>query len=372
MIGLIDCEALAIHEPFIPNLEIMKLYGFYKKTQLTKLILSPEILTACTSIYLRRNYNSTPIPTKWLIDRKVNWGGFSLTNGVYVPLSKEIENSTPNYRIYNEYIRNSLGGRPKMLDDAEKFFNYSFIRLHNGNSIQSRHIVEGMPLLIYDRDIFQEDNYEEKFAIIRAQNPKIVSFLYEPKIKVKENLDAFIKYELFQRELNSKQIITPLIVDIDLTIANFKSFISQYGSFLRTYQRTKVLLPTFTSYDLEKSMPTMKRFDVLANFVYYAYSQGIIVNLKETRNLPDSNEKILFNLFITYVNSSSVHHKTFYNYCLSKPKKIQAIIKKVYDSDPRLHYLFNVSLTYLLLGGTWYGQFRNSPTSKFYSTKIEA
>ena len=100
------------------NLELMKLSAYYKKKR-EMVILSP-----CFSperhqkFYVRKDYDDGNFIKGMTSESNVEYGGYAFTNGIYVPLPKEIEVMHPDTTLYenmeNVIVGNGRCGRKKI------------------------------------------------------------------------------------------------------------------------------------------------------------------------------------------------------------------------------------------------------------------
>lgn len=356
MIGLIDCETLNKKSIFIPNLEIMKLYAYYKNEGMVRLLLDDTLLDACSTIYLRKETEESSIPVEWLRNRDVKWGGKVFTNGRYVPLLNGIENTTPNYRVYNKYIEDVIKKDfNKNLPEA-KFLDYSFIRIYNGSSLQRRHIREGMPLLIYDDYLFQK-NCEKQFEKIKDCEPSNVYYTKPVLLKSTEDMDMFKKYNLTSINTTSLKLIdTKIILDIDFSVPNFISFMNKHSEYFNLFNSGTILFPSLNSFQITRNSRHFSYFfEKLVNFVYYTISQGMRPAIYKTW-LPADDLGQIMNCFISYINTTSNWRFTFKTYMIKqKPTANKKLLKQFLTTYPHLNYLFSAECMDLNLGGTWYG-----------------
>ena len=359
MIGLIDCEALNRKTKFIPNLEIMKLYAYYKNEGLARLLLDDSLSDACSLIYVRKDTEESTIPYSWLKDKKVIWGGKAFTNGRYVPLSEDIENTMPSYRVYNNYIKDTLTTDLQKKSPELTYLDYSFIRLHNGYPIQKRHIREGMPLLIYDDDLFI-DNYTDKFLIVQQCSPSAIHYVKPVVIHTIPQFDIFHTYRLYSyMTALDKTINTQILLDINFTLREFRNFVYQYKDDLKQFTSGSIIIPAVSSSKLNRNTPLKPEvFEYLANIIFYIISQGIRPNIYKNIATRDNLGKMI-QYFADYINTPSYWGFTFKTYInKTKHNEGKKTLKELLKTYPHLNYLFGVEAMSLNTGGIWYGQFR--------------
>lgn len=360
MIGLIDCEALSRNTNFIPNLEIMKLYAYYKNEGLVRLLFDDSLVDACSAIYLRKETEESRIPYEWLKNKKVFWGGKVFTNGIYVPLSEKIEKTIPNYRVYNNYIKDILTTDLDKKTPELQFLDYSFVRLYNGYPLQSRHIREGMPLLIYDDNLFEAD-YEEKFLFIQKSAPSEVYYTKPIVVKSFAEFAILQQYKLYSYNRTAdKTIATKILLDINPVLRDYRSFILNNKTSLQEFGSGAIMFPTIPSMRLNRSGPfNIEIFEKLANMVYFLISHGVRPAIYRT-TLPAGNVGRIFRYFTDYINTPSYWGFSFRTYInRTKYNEGKKTLKEFLKTYPHLPYLFSVECMDLNLGGTWYGQFRN-------------
>lgn len=163
-IGLLDQDAISSPTSFLPNLEIMKLSTYYKKNKnFVSFILDPSKIERYTKIILRKDMNDGEYLSNILLEDKCEYGGLAFTNGIYVPLPLEIENSIPDISIYNSYFKKVLIGKKKYEDLKRRILRSSFIRLSSDGKTCNLDTSKGFigegaraenVIYIYDSNIF--------------------------------------------------------------------------------------------------------------------------------------------------------------------------------------------------------------------------
>ena len=358
MIGLIDCDALARDGPFIPNLEIMKLYSYYKPQEMVKLLLDDSMLDACSIIYLRKDKKNSPIPHDWLKNRNVNWGGMAFTNNTYVPMAPEIEDVVPSYSVYNAYIKDVVQGNYMAKCNEIEFLDYSFLRLHNGRPISTKSIRYGMPLLIYDGYIMQE-GYEEKLKTVAECEPSQVRYVFPVMIQNEEELEVFKECNLIYR-ISGHSIQNELVLNIDFQLVAFKSFLARHLDYFKSFAVSKI---QFVIYPPDQQVPieskTIHQFEKVANIIFYSMTQQLKPGVYPAWSPPGRIGDIV-EYFTKYINTpvSWIKHweRTTWRGSRSKTTKLK---KDILTQNPELRYLLGVRCAELYNGGIWYGKFRN-------------
>ena len=105
-IGIIDQDALLYKKNFFPNLEVMKISSYHKaKRDIVDFILNMTILDKYSKIYLRKNIQDNYYPSFVISKDNCDYGGLSFTNNQYIPMTEEIENTVPDFSIYNNYMK---------------------------------------------------------------------------------------------------------------------------------------------------------------------------------------------------------------------------------------------------------------------------
>lgn len=101
-IGLHDVDFFKHHE-VIFNLEIMKLASYFKRNrEITVLspLISPE---RYSKFYLRKDYYDGTFPSGLNKHDNLTYGGLAFTEGIYIPMEEEIEQSIPDTHVYDKY-----------------------------------------------------------------------------------------------------------------------------------------------------------------------------------------------------------------------------------------------------------------------------
>lgn len=102
-IGVYDWDLLRWRSPIIFNLDLMKI-SYYNKVYLKNYVKMPtrEVdLDQFKYFYIRKDYDDLGSFDDWALNSKINIGGLAISNGVHVPLPKEIESCPADTKIYN-------------------------------------------------------------------------------------------------------------------------------------------------------------------------------------------------------------------------------------------------------------------------------
>lgn len=184
-IGLIDYD-LINQTSVYPNLEIMKLSGYYKSQRMiTELVKNCADYQMYQKIYLRQDYDGD-MP-RLLMSRardKLNYGGHVFSGDKYIELEKEIEQFEPDPTIYMKSPQAKKNGPFKTC-----LRSYYCMRLnsYNPDVVKSKERI-----LLYDRDIGENSNSFFELANIAEKAKKIhlISDIKTTNLSLIQKIDA--------------------------------------------------------------------------------------------------------------------------------------------------------------------------------------
>ena len=119
-VGLYD-QDMAIHTLVPFNLELMKLSAYYKKKK-EIVILSPFFTPERhQKFFLRKDFNDGIFQKDLQKIPNLDYGGYAFTNGLYIPMDKEIETMKPDTNLYTNMEQVIIGdgrqGRRKIFQN---------------------------------------------------------------------------------------------------------------------------------------------------------------------------------------------------------------------------------------------------------------
>lgn len=135
-IGVYDWDLLRWRSPIVFNLELMKI-AYYHKVYLKNYVKMPirEIdFDQFKAFFVWKDYDDLDSFGEWTFNNKVIMGGLAITNGVHVPLDKDIEICHSDTSIYKntEFIYKKV---PTLKSIYDRFMNGQHLRLISGNKI---------------------------------------------------------------------------------------------------------------------------------------------------------------------------------------------------------------------------------------------
>lgn len=210
-IGIID-DDLRFRTKWYPNLELMKLASFHKSNR--------DVVELCTDYRQYERYSKILFGKNLLRDdvpnlffskarKKCEYSGLYFTNGIYVPMDKEIEEMRPDTSIYDKINT----------PEVKMHLRRSLVRLQTDKSIVP--IDNFNRFLVYDKDAAIQPLYNELLEIGRT-----IEFVEPQNFS---NLEDAVKFAC-QKQFNITTIINcniPLTRDIAQEISglNFKNSI---------------------------------------------------------------------------------------------------------------------------------------------------
>lgn len=356
MIGLVDCDLISGKKPVLPNLEIMKLYSYYKKQHaLPELLITSENITSCQEIYVRKDWNDSFIPHKCSrFDGTKNIGGYAITGGIYRPLDPKIERATPNPNVYIQYF-----AREKVtfdeINNFKRFQRSTFLRLHGIDHFPIQIVVSGAPVFIYDKILFQ-DGWQEKIDAILAREPSALCYPHNLTIPSMDIFEEVATRSMFR---GSRELGECMIFNFMQTPTEIRKMIRDYGGVLRGYNRHSVGIPLISKkykgkiHNVDAMMENMIN---QLNVVFYFHNREITCRAVYDSNTRNPHNEILY-WIAKYTQDRRMWHVPMLTYCNTKVKDKDALHRLV-NSNKELSRLMSHSLHYIQKGGTWYGKLR--------------
>lgn len=329
MIGLVDydLQLSTSTQLLVPNLEIMKLATYYKLEENTfcRLInLNETELTGYDKIYFFSETSIAPeIPPMFLRANNVIFGGTTFTNGIYEPF----ENSIIDYTIakpliYKNFLKEKYdsGIKTKVI---EHVLDDSYYRIFlNNQQLPAPPILPHKRLIIYDRDIFQ-NNWENILQNLSMRKPSSIKCIHPITCKT---LTQFFGIRKMPKLARDNHIILDINIPLDEVYYMFKSY---KNDFLADIAKTSnVFLSLGGSY--KSSFQYFKDFIYKLNLLYSFWSQGIPIKIKYL--YPQIGYKnplqTISKLAATWTNGTTKDEKTLENRMTKYLSKDEATILK--------------------------------------------
>lgn len=352
-IGLLDQDALSSPSTFLPNLEIMKLSTYYKKNKnYVSFILDPNKIERYNKVVLRKDINDGEYLSELFLEDKCEYGGLAFTNGIYVPLEEEIENSIPDISIYSSYFKRILIGKKKYEDLQRKLLKSSFIRLSsNGKTCNldssKGFIGEGArienTIYIYDIGIFNIENASEAISDIvlgKKQKAKIVHPQY---------CNNFSEIEKWCREkwshTENRFIYDNVILNKELKeICDKSPEFTCKPVILMCNDKSGTYTDNFLKTDFRNSL----------NRIIYVMTEKAKVKFECKQEPKDKNFKMLYRNLILWSNGGFGKF-TFREYLFGKgQKKTTIFLDSLAENDAALRELISIAPQKIYSkGGKW-------------------
>lgn len=182
-IGLYDQDVSSyVFAPF--NLEIMKLATYYKNKREIVVLSRDFAPEKYTKYFLRKDYDDGDYSYLQSREPNISYGGYAFTNGVYVPLAREIELCKPDTSIYQtmksrfQFIAD--GDKTISLDIFERLFKAEHARLSlDGKTVwsewraQLKEPNKARLLILHDKNLVQIKGAAEELQKIIQENPNL-------------------------------------------------------------------------------------------------------------------------------------------------------------------------------------------------------
>lgn len=352
-IGLLDQDALSSPNTFLPNLEIMKLSTYYKKNKnYVSFILDPNKIERYNKVVLRKDMNDGEYLSELFLEDKCEYGGLAFTNGVYVPLAEEIEDSVPDISIYNSYFKKILIGKKKYEDLQRKLLKSSFIRLSSNGQTCNLDTSKGFigygarienVIYIYDTGIFNILNaYEaiDNIVLGKKQKAKLIYPQYSDDFS---EIEKWCKKKWSHSE--NRFIYDKIILNKELKEICGKSpeFVSK-PVILMCNDKSETYTDNFLKSDFRNSL----------NRIIYTMTGKFKIKFECKREPKDKNFKMLYKNLILWSNGGFGRF-TFREYLFGKgQKKTTIFLDSLAENDASLRELISIAPQKIYSkGGKW-------------------
>lgn len=354
MIGLLDLDwELSTSTTFLfPNIEIMKLASYYKieeREYCRLLTLNDTELDNYNKIYVFSELHNIKLPTPFLKQSNLVFGGTAFTNGKYIPFENSlIDYTLPRTSIYKEALKQKYndGIKAKVIS---KVLDNTYYRNYAGNNkLPLPAIVSNKQVLLYDRDFFYED-WKETIQQISNHKPSSILRLHPIICHTLTNY-----FDV--REFNKVSRANLMILDIDIPL-------DEVGYMLRHYKNlflADIVPSTNTALYIGGSWPTTLQYcrDLVykLNLLFSFWSCGIKVKLyyKESELGIANPLEDLEKYVVQWANSKNLD-KTIYNK-IPKSKKSHPVMeqyKEIIKLFPDSKKLFEQSFNAIKKRGFW-------------------
>ena len=351
-VGLLDQDALSYPKNFFPNLEIMKLSTYYKKSKnFVSLVLNPEKIERYNKIILRKNLNDGDYLSSLLLNQKCEYGGLAFSNGIYVSLPEQVENLVPDLSIYNIYFKKILQGKTNEVLQR-RLLDSSFIRLSSDNKTCNLDYLKGLighgtksenVVYIYDLNLLNIQKSQEiidNLPLGRVQKVRFVYPQYSEDFPVVESWSKKRWNHTKNRIIYNKPFMTKEFKEICCKSKEFfnKPILLICNDKNETY--TEIFLKTDFRNSLNKAIYVM----TTKSKIRFEYK-------KEPEN---NNFKMLYKNLIYWMDKG-FGSLSFKNYLYSKKqKKLSLFLENLAKEDLFLRELINIAPKKILdKGGKW-------------------
>lgn len=351
-IGLLDQDALFSPDSFHPNLEIMKLSTYYKKSKnFVSLILDPSKIERYNKVILRKDISDGDYLSNLFFEEKCEYGGLAFTNDIYVPLPEEIENTVPDISIYNSYFKRILTGKKSFDNMSKEYQKCSFIRLSSDgktcNLDSSKGIISGHGagenIWIYDKNIFNiSDSLETATSFLQGKR-QLLKFVY-PQYSS--------NFEDIARWCATNQIVAsaPLIYDKVILNKEFKEICDRSNEFrvkpiiLICNDKNETYTENFLRTDFRNSL----------NRIIYTMTEKAKIRFECKQEPKDKSFKMLYRNLILWSNGGFGKF-TFREYLFGKgQKKTTLFLDSLAENNASLRELISIAPQKIYSkGGKW-------------------
>jgi len=212
------------------NLEAMKIAAYHNnKGEIINLTNDMRDYTKYDDFYVCRNV--LPKQTDFYKEIRtiqadnVHHIGLAFSNGIYTPMSLELEKQTPLIQLYAPYLRQKVLDKKLTIPQVEKILNSHFIRLRAGAyEMDITKLKRKERLFIYDYEIESITDWVEKLKYARQE-------LMNPNKSLRVWVVNGFKFTSFDNIKKLSGIIGFKSSDAHLFTSNtYKEFIEQFNS----------------------------------------------------------------------------------------------------------------------------------------------
>ena len=333
MIGLIDCDMIHRGNKFFPNLDLMKLYSYYKTKNFPKLLRPSDDVNDYEKIFLWKDIKESEIEDKFWEHPNIITGGLYFTNGIYKPFSNiDIENSSPSYRLYNEFFRLRLNNQisKRLNSNILQYLSAGFIRINTPGKLQTNQLKKDGNLYVYDTDIFDRKYIDilEDFS----NYVKNIYFCYSLFAKTRTDFDIIMNSNFYVGSNNEKSN-SRLIIDFKIPINGWLVFLKEYKDLLDNIAVKSIALNGTVDYSM-CSFHTKKWYsdftkDIINKWLI-AYVNGIDLSIYYKKDSKNPYDSVLqkFSAFSSYL----YRDYSFFELC-KRNSEIFKSLKELYNFD---------------------------------------
>ena len=224
MIGLLDNDALVNQKVKYPNLELMKMASYLRRTkQSYRMVLDAEDLDIYTKVMVFQHNDKLDYPLKAFSKKGTEWFGLAFSGGTYKPMAEEIEECAPDITVYKQLFRKFLLEDKMEEREIGYLLNSSYVRLAPRlNKRYIKTIRKNRRVIVYDSDAFT-GSWEENARALLKREITGFHFINLQKIYSLE-LWKKIYLEFERRNFN----YNPIALDIPFRLADMKDILAVY------------------------------------------------------------------------------------------------------------------------------------------------
>lgn len=224
MIGLLDGDALANQKVKYPNLELMKMASYLRRTnQSYRMVLDANDLDLYTKVMVFQSDDKLGYPVKAFRKPGSEWFGLAFTGGNYQPMAQEIEECAPDVTVYKQLFKKFLLEDKMEEREIGYLLNASYVRLAPPlNKRYIRAIKKNRRVIVYDSDAFTGDWEANARALLKRE---ITGFHFLNRQRIKDlELWKKVYLEFERRNFN----YNPIALDIPFRLADMKDILAVY------------------------------------------------------------------------------------------------------------------------------------------------
>ena len=185
MIGIVDGDTFLIRVPFVPNLQLMKLYRFLRNNYIDcKLLNWYSSYEDAEKVYLWVQ-NNMILPEEFFLHPNLILGGGKFYNYKYVPFQNEaIENTEPDPNLYEVFLSKVATYSLK----SNTLLKSGYLRLESPGKFQESQLHKNGTLFLYDYDM-NHDESKMKMKYIKQKGNIKTFYFRSPQFYSYDNMN---------------------------------------------------------------------------------------------------------------------------------------------------------------------------------------
>lgn len=352
-VGLYDADLVYHQKSPVLNLEIMKMSSYFRRQgHVVALVADIQKIDKYDKVFIRKDIPSSYLPSSFLLQEKIEWGGLAYTGGTHVWLDPiEIERMIPDLSIYYPFLKHAE--KNNIIKDktiARSLGRRNYVRYFiDGQKINLRVINKNKQVFLYDTNIVENEGWEDELIKLEELTCCKIHFVYPTKVENEEDVGKFLnltsisKDSILLIDYEFTKTIIPLIRKYE------KQFIQKSGHSIN------IDIWVGKKYDDSKYTTTFFWEDLLEkiNLFFIFQSKGIKVRLKLYNHGTYNKYEWLYRLVARWTDTRFRDQDSLRDVVKKNSKVNLKNIDKLEKLDSRFAKILDYSPNYIRKGGTW-------------------